>query len=162
LLGVGRGVRSIRGIELGEDPREVIGELYSGLGKPDERDRMFALAELSFAEAEANNDQPFYLATAVFAYSFLFPDNPKDTPDPYDPRLTILGHAQRGARPGAFDRLLATRLAARATEMLLRDDAGYLIGFHNGAATPNPLANVIGQSKPLPAEFLALADTMQL
>lgn len=80
----------------------------------------------------------------------------------FDPRLTILGHAQRGARPGAFDRLLATRLAARAAEMLLRNETGYLVGFHNGAATPNPFANVIGQPKPLPPEFLALADTMQL
>jgi 6-phosphofructokinase 1 len=80
----------------------------------------------------------------------------------FDPRLTILGHAQRGARPSAFDRLLATRLAARAAEMLLRNDAGYLIGFHNGAATPNLLANVLSQPNPLPPEFLALADTMQL
>ena len=80
----------------------------------------------------------------------------------FDPRLTILGHAQRGARPGAFDRLLATRLAARAAEMLVRDEAGYLIGFRNGAAVPTPLADLIGQPKPLPAEFLALADTMQL
>jgi len=80
----------------------------------------------------------------------------------YDPRLTILGHAQRGGRPGAFDRLLATRLAARATQMLLRGESGYLIGFLNGAATPTPLIDVIGTPKPLPAEFLSLADTMQL
>ena len=80
----------------------------------------------------------------------------------FDPRLTILGHAQRGGRPGAFDRLLATRLAARAVEMLLRNESGYLIGFLNGAATPTPLGDVIGKPKPLPAEFLALADTMQL
>jgi 6-phosphofructokinase 1 len=80
----------------------------------------------------------------------------------FDPRLTILGHTQRGARPGAFDRLLATRLAAKATEMLLQGESGYLIGLQNGAATPTPLAKVIGQPKPLPPEFLALANTMQL
>lgn len=80
----------------------------------------------------------------------------------FDPRLTILGHTQRGARPGAFDRLLATRLAARAAEMLVRGEAGYLIGLRGGAATATPLADVIGQPKPLPPEFLALADTMQL
>jgi 6-phosphofructokinase 1 len=80
----------------------------------------------------------------------------------FDPRLTVLGHTQRGARPGAFDRLLATRLAARAAEMLLRDEYGFLIGFRNGCATPTSLAEVVGQPKPLPPEFLALADTMQL
>ncbi|HWA99008.1 MAG TPA: ATP-dependent 6-phosphofructokinase, partial [Pirellulales bacterium] len=80
----------------------------------------------------------------------------------FDPRLTILGHTQRGVRPGAFDRLLATRLAARATDMLLRNESGYLIGLRNGLATPTPLSEVIGQPKPLPTEFLALAETMQL
>lgn len=46
--------------------------------------------------------------------------------------------------------------------MLLKHESGFLIGLHNGAAVPTPLADVIGQQKPLPAEFLALADTMQL
>jgi len=80
----------------------------------------------------------------------------------FDPRLTILGHIQRGARPGAFDRLLATRLAARATELLIAGETGFLVGLKNGVATPTPLSKVIGTSKPLPAEFLALAETMQL
>lgn len=80
----------------------------------------------------------------------------------FDARLTILGHIQRGGRPGAFDRLLATRLAARAADLLLRNQSGFLVGFRNGAATPTPLAEVIGTPKPLPPEFLALADTMQL
>ena len=37
-----------------------------------------------------------------------------------------------------------------------------VIGFLNGAATATPLVDVIGMPKPLPAEFLALAGTMQL
>jgi 6-phosphofructokinase 1 len=83
-------------------------------------------------------------------------------PSEFDARLTVLGHTQRGAWPGAFDRLLATRLAARAAEMLLRNEHGHLVGFRNGCATPTPLKDVVRQPKPLPAEFLALADTMQL
>jgi len=80
----------------------------------------------------------------------------------FEPRLTILGHVQRGGHPGAFDRLLATRLAARATDLLLRGEVGNLIGLCHGAATPIPLADVVGKIKPLPAELLALAETMQL
>jgi 6-phosphofructokinase 1 len=91
-------------------------------------------------------------------HQFILNERVKD----FDPRLTVLGHTQRGARPSAFDRLLATRLAARAAELLLRDESGFLIGYRNGAATPTPLSDVIGQAKPLPPEFLALADTMQL
>jgi len=72
-----------------QNPEQVLAELYSGLGKSDERDRLFALAELSFAHAEATQDRSYYLSSAVFAYAFLFPENPADAPDAYDPRLRI-------------------------------------------------------------------------
>ncbi|MGQ0635980.1 MAG: ATP-dependent 6-phosphofructokinase [Planctomycetaceae bacterium] len=102
------------------------------------------------AEGAQNNGQALYR------------DIQSDHAAEFDPRLTVLGHTQRGARPGAFDRLLATRLAACAAEMLLRDQHGYLIGLRNGSATAAPLAEIVGQPKPLPPEFLALAETMQL
>ena len=55
-----------------DHPQQVIAGLYSGLGKPDEHDRLFALSELSFAYAAAERDQSYYLASTVFAYAFLF------------------------------------------------------------------------------------------
>jgi pimeloyl-ACP methyl ester carboxylesterase len=72
-----------------QNPEQVLAELYSGLGKPDERDRLFALAELSFAHAQAAQDRSYYLSSAVFAYAFLFPENPIDAPGAYDPRLRL-------------------------------------------------------------------------
>lgn len=80
--------------------------------------RLFALAELSFLYAENQSPQPtqdyqclaykgrpcpqeqlpretkqphaYYLAAAVYAYAFLFPDDPQSTPlDPADPRLRL-------------------------------------------------------------------------
>jgi len=72
-----------------DDPPQVIGELNSGLGKADERDRLFALSELSFAYADESKNQPYYLASAAYAYSFLFPANAADAPGPYDPRLRL-------------------------------------------------------------------------
>jgi hypothetical protein len=72
-----------------QNPAQVLAELYSGLGKPDEHDRLFALAELSFAHGAATKDRSYYLSSAVFAYAFLFPENPKDAPDAYDPRLRL-------------------------------------------------------------------------
>jgi pimeloyl-ACP methyl ester carboxylesterase len=71
------------------DPPTVLAELNSGLGKPDERDRLFALSELSFAYAEDSGNQSYYLASAAYAYAFLFPANPADAPGEYDPRLTF-------------------------------------------------------------------------
>ena len=71
------------------EPEPVLAELNSGLGKPDERDRLFALSELSFVHAEDSGDQSYYLASAVYAYAFLFPANPADAPGRYDPRLRL-------------------------------------------------------------------------
>jgi triacylglycerol esterase/lipase EstA (alpha/beta hydrolase family) len=71
------------------DPQAVLAELNSGLGKPDERDRLFALSELSFAYAENSGNRSYYLASAAYAYAFLFPTDPADAPGPYDPRLRL-------------------------------------------------------------------------
>ncbi|EOD00854.1 6-phosphofructokinase [Caldisalinibacter kiritimatiensis] len=43
-------------------------------------------------------------------------------------RCTVLGHIQRGGSPSAFDRLLASRMGARAVELLLEGKSGRVIG----------------------------------
>jgi pimeloyl-ACP methyl ester carboxylesterase len=81
--------RTALGDRFKSEPQAVLAELNSGLGKPDERDRLFALSELSFAYAEQSGNQSYYLASAAYAYAFLFPVNPADAPGPYDPRLRL-------------------------------------------------------------------------
>lgn len=72
-----------------KDPKGALAELHKGLGRPDEGDRLFALAELSLAYAREKNDQPYFLAAALYAYSFLFPTDSSRAPLPYDPRLLL-------------------------------------------------------------------------
>lgn len=91
-------------------------------------------------------------------YRYLLENHESD----FEARLTILGHVQRGGHPGAFDRLLATRLAAHATDLLLKGETGNLIGLLQGVSRPTPLSEVVGKIKPIPPELLALAETMQL
>ena len=62
----------------------------------------------------------------------------------FDLRVTTLGHVQRGGAPGAFDRLLATRLAAAATDCLDRGEHGRLVGLIRGEIRTTPLAEVVG------------------
>jgi pimeloyl-ACP methyl ester carboxylesterase len=71
------------------EPQAVLAELNSGLGQADERNRLFALSELSFDYAEDSDKKTYYLASAVYAYAFLFPQNPTDAPDEYDPRVRL-------------------------------------------------------------------------
>lgn len=78
----------------------------------------------------------------------------------FDLRVTTLGHVQRGGVPGAFDRILATRLGAGATEALARGEHAVLVGSIKGEVTMTPLANVVGQKKPLDLSLLKLAGVL--
>src|SRR5512139_1882003 len=71
------------------DPRRALAELHKGLGGLDEHDRLFALSELSYAFARKHHDQSYFLAAALYAYTFLFPDDAGKALIPYDPRLHL-------------------------------------------------------------------------
>lgn len=78
----------------------------------------------------------------------------------FELRLTTLGHVQRGGAPGAFDRLLATRLGAAATEHLARGEHGILVGLLKDEITPTPLAEVAAKRKQFDLRLLTLARVL--
>ncbi len=43
-------------------------------------------------------------------------------------RMVVLGHVQRGGSPSGYDRILASRLGHRATQMLFEGDHGVMVG----------------------------------
>jgi 6-phosphofructokinase 1 len=47
----------------------------------------------------------------------------------FETRVTVLGHVQRGGSPSARDRVLASRLGARAVELLLEGKGGRAVGI---------------------------------
>ncbi len=78
----------------------------------------------------------------------------------FELRATVLGHVQRGGTPGAFDRLLATRLGAAATDRLARGEHGVLVGLIKGEIVSTPLAEVVAHKKPLDVQLLELARVL--
>lgn len=78
----------------------------------------------------------------------------------FELRVTTLGHVQRGGAPGAFDRLLATRLGARATEELADGRHGVLVGHRKGEITTTPYDEVVSHVKTLDTSLLALAKVL--
>jgi 6-phosphofructokinase 1 len=78
----------------------------------------------------------------------------------FEVRATVLGHVQRGGAPGAFDRLLATRLGAAATELLASGAAGGLVGERRGEISITPLSEVTGSRKPVDLSMLELAKVL--
>jgi hypothetical protein len=79
-------------------PDEVLTALHQQVVDGTEgADGIFALAELSFFHAEHAHKAPseawirsgHYLASAVYAYAFLFPGRRADEPNRFDPRVRI-------------------------------------------------------------------------
>ncbi|MDR3710693.1 MAG: 6-phosphofructokinase [Capsulimonadaceae bacterium] len=143
-VGVAGGAEVIVAPEFDLSPDEVVRRVH----KARERGKMHAI--IVVAEGCVNRAQEIYAALKA------------DIGAGFDPRLTIIGHVQRGGAPTAFDRLIATRLGARACELLLAGEHGNLIGFVNGKATPTPYSEVTGHKKPLPEDLIKLIETMSI
>jgi 6-phosphofructokinase 1 len=78
----------------------------------------------------------------------------------FELRASTLGHIQRGGAPGAFDRLLGTRLGYTAVEALARGEYGVLAGSLGGQMITTPLANVAGKTKTLDQKLITMANVM--
>jgi len=76
-----------------DDPEAAISELRKTIqqeGISDRfADRLFALSELSFYFAGQSGKNDYFLAAAVYAYAYLFPDDGAPPPDPLDPRRRL-------------------------------------------------------------------------
>lgn len=81
----------------------------------------------------------------------------KEIPD-FDPRVTILGHIQRGGSPTAYDRVLASRLGNAAVEALLAGESNKMAGLVNNQVVLTSFDEAISKSKPLNPGLLKLVD----
>jgi 6-phosphofructokinase 1 len=76
-------------------------------------------------------------------------------------RATQLGHVQRGGAPGAFDRILATRLGVAAIQYLEQDKHGALMGLNKSEITATPYPEVVGSKKHIDLSLLDLAKPLE-
>ncbi len=143
MAGIAGGAEAVVIPEFETDPGSVANELRTAYqrGKPH--------ALVVVAEGAKYN------AEAMAAY---FRDHREEIG--FDLRVTTLGHVQRGGAPGAFDRILATRLGAGATEALARGEHGVLVGYIRGEVKTTPLAEVVGKKKPLDLHLLELSRVL--
>lgn len=81
---------------------------------------------------------------------------------PYEVRLTILGHIQRGGSPTAYDRILASRLGRYAVEQYMMGNRNILVGFSGIAQTVLPLERVVNMVKPASTEDLKTVRYLSL
>ncbi|OQY24547.1 MAG: 6-phosphofructokinase [Anaerolineaceae bacterium 4572_32.1] len=79
----------------------------------------------------------------------------------FEVRVTALGHVQRGGSPSVFDRLLATRLGANATRVLLDGKSGQVVGLIGNKITLTPLERAVASPPEIDLGFYNLAQIME-
>ncbi|WP_163653329.1 6-phosphofructokinase [Listeria sp. PSOL-1] len=80
----------------------------------------------------------------------------------YHARVTVLGHVQRGGSPTAFDRVLASRLGARAVELLLENRGGLAVGIRENKIVENDITEVLKETHVLDRSMLNLASILSI
>jgi 6-phosphofructokinase 1 len=79
-----------------------------------------------------------------------------------DTRVSILGHIQRGGSPTAFDRVLASRLGARAVELLLDHKGGRAVGISNKMVIDEGITEILNQSHSVELDLLKLSEELSI
>jgi 6-phosphofructokinase 1 len=75
-------------------------------------------------------------------------------------RATILGHIQRGGSPTAFDRILASKLGARAVEILLEGKSQRVIGLKNNSVVDIDIDEALSMKKEFDNDLFELTKTL--
>ena len=80
----------------------------------------------------------------------------------YDVRVTILGHLQRGGKPSAVDRILASRLGVAAIEALNEGQRNVMIGISNDRIVYVPFSKAIKIDKPIDKELINVLNVLSI
>ncbi|PGT78729.1 MULTISPECIES: 6-phosphofructokinase [Bacillaceae] len=77
-------------------------------------------------------------------------------------RISVLGHIQRGGSPTGFDRVLASRLGARAVELLLQGKSGRAIGMQKQEIVDHDIIEILKQKDPFPEGVYTLSQQLSI
>lgn len=73
-------------------------------------------------------------------------------------RATVLGHIQRGGRPTAVDRVLASRMAKYAIDLLIAGESGRCVGIKENKLMHSDIIEAIEQNHTVDKELFNIAN----
>lgn len=94
--------------------------------------------------------------------AFYYADRVKKEFPGYDVRVSILGHLQRGGRPSAHDRILASRTGAGAIEAIMQGQRNVMVGIRNNEVVYVPLSEAIRSDKPFDRKLIKVLDELSI
>ena len=97
-----------------DDPEKALEQLHdlavSGSGGPNE---LFAAAEASFLHGQRTRQLPYYLVATLYAWAYLFPEDPVEVPSPFDPRFRLAADIYNRGLTSALETSEGRNLALR-------------------------------------------------
>ncbi len=80
----------------------------------------------------------------------------------YDVRVTILGHLQRGGRPTAHDRIIASRMGVASIQALMEGQRNVMIGIEHDEIVYVPFTKAIKNDKPIDRELVNVLHELSI
>ncbi|MFE4704636.1 6-phosphofructokinase [Peribacillus simplex] len=80
----------------------------------------------------------------------------------FETRVTVLGHVQRGGSPSANDRVLASRLGAKAVELLLEGKGGRAVGIEQNQLVDYDIIEALGKPHTIDKKMYELSAELSI
>ena len=77
-------------------------------------------------------------------------------------RVTVLGHIQRGGSPTAADRVLASRLGAKAVDLLLEGKEGRMVGLYNNELIDFSIEEILAEKHVVNMDMYKLSQELSI
>ncbi|SHN05972.1 6-phosphofructokinase [Gracilibacillus kekensis] len=77
-------------------------------------------------------------------------------------RVTVLGHIQRGGSPSGYDRVLASRLGAKAVDLLIDGIGGRVVGVQNNVVVDHDISEVLSEKHAVNMRMYKLANQLSI
>lgn len=121
-------------------------DLLKHFGNKDKRSKAFSIVVVAEGDKEGN----------AFAISEKFKHHFSD----FDIRVSVLGHIQRGGKPSAADRILASSLGHAAVEELIKGNSNVCVGVVNGSVAVTPFSDAVSKSKAIDKRLWNLSQIL--
>ena len=80
----------------------------------------------------------------------------------FETRVTVLGHVQRGGSPSANDRVLASRLGAKAVELLLEGHGGRAVGIEQNKLVDYDIIEALSKQHSIDKKMYDLSSELSI
>jgi len=78
----------------------------------------------------------------------------------WESKVTVLGHIQRGGRPSAFDRVMASRMGNEAVKAILAGETNKMVGMQAGQMVLVPFEKATKHHREINTHLLELVDVL--